>query len=97
MAGAADFPAMSGDAIRAPFHPSRSARYDRARRRSAARSCGLYAAGIAVALGSSRVECLDGSRARLEIAQSLGGNPIQIQDDAPRAGLERATFKEEVT
>jgi threonine dehydrogenase-like Zn-dependent dehydrogenase len=44
-----------------------------------ARSIGLYAAGIAVALGSSRVDYLDSSRARLEIAQSLGANPIQIQ------------------
>ena len=45
----------------------------------AARSIGLYAAGIAVALGSSRVDYLDSSRARLDIAQSLGANPIQIQ------------------
>jgi alcohol dehydrogenase len=48
----------------------------------AARSIGLYAAGIAVALGSSRVDYLDSSRARLEIAQSLGANPIQIQGGA---------------
>ncbi len=48
----------------------------------AAHSIGLYAAGIAAALGSSRVDYLDGSRARLEIAQSLGANPIQIQGGA---------------
>lgn len=48
----------------------------------AARSIGLYAAGIAVALGASRVDYLDSSRARLEIAQSLGANPIQIQGGA---------------
>jgi alcohol dehydrogenase len=35
-----------------------------------------------VALGSSRVDYLDSSRARLEIAQSLGANPIQIQGGA---------------
>ena len=42
----------------------------------AARSIGLYAAGIAVAMGSSRVDYLDSSRARLDIAESLGANPI---------------------
>jgi alcohol dehydrogenase len=47
-----------------------------------AHSIGLYAAGIAVALGSSRVDYLDSSRARLEIAQSLGANPIQVQRGA---------------
>lgn len=45
-----------------------------------AASIGLYAAGIAVALGSSRVDYLDYSPARLEIAKSLGANPIQIDD-----------------
>jgi alcohol dehydrogenase len=44
----------------------------------AARSIGLYAAGIAVALGSSRVDYLDSSRARLDIAHSLGATPVQI-------------------
>jgi len=44
-----------------------------------ARSIGLYAAGLAVALGSSRVDYLDSSPARLEIAQSLGANPIEVQ------------------
>jgi alcohol dehydrogenase len=48
----------------------------------AAHSIGLYAAGIAAALGSSRVDYLDSSRTRLEIAQSLGANPIQIQGGA---------------
>jgi len=47
-----------------------------------ARSIGLYAAGIAVALGSSRVDYLDSSRARLDIAQSLGANPVQIPGGA---------------
>lgn len=44
----------------------------------AARSIGLYAAGIAVALGSERVDYVDGDRARLEIAASLGANPIAV-------------------
>jgi alcohol dehydrogenase len=44
----------------------------------AAESIGLYAAGIAVALGSSRVDYLDYMPARLEIAKSLGANPIEM-------------------
>src|SRR3984885_15142328 len=44
----------------------------------AARSIGLYAAGIAVAMGSSQVDYMDHDRKRLELAASLGANPIQI-------------------
>jgi threonine dehydrogenase-like Zn-dependent dehydrogenase len=44
-----------------------------------ARSIGLYAAGMAVALGSSRVDYLDHSPERLQIAQSLGANSIQTR------------------
>src|SRR5208282_2176607 len=44
----------------------------------AARSIAIYAAGIAVALGSSRTDYLDSSRERLEIAASLGANPIEL-------------------
>jgi len=43
-----------------------------------AESIGLYAAAIAVALGSSQVDYVDFVVARLEIAESLGANPIQI-------------------
>ena len=43
-----------------------------------AESIGLYAAGIAVALGSSRVDYLDYKPARLAIANSLGANAIEI-------------------
>lgn len=43
-----------------------------------AASIGLYAAGIAVALGSSKVDYLDYEPARLAIAKSLGANPIEI-------------------
>ena len=48
----------------------------------AARSIGLYAAGIAVALGSSRVDYVDGDPANLAIAERLGANPIPLR---PRA------------
>lgn len=44
----------------------------------AAASIGLYAASIAVALGSSKVDYLDYDPARLTIAKSLGANPIEI-------------------
>ena len=39
-------------------------------------SIGLYAAGIAVALGASRVDYLDHDQDRLERADRLGANPI---------------------
>ena len=42
-----------------------------------AKSVGLYAAGLAVALGASKVDYLDRNRNRLEIAKSLGANPIE--------------------
>jgi len=44
----------------------------------AAESIGLYAVGIALALGASHVDYIDYLPARLEIAESLGANPIQI-------------------
>jgi threonine dehydrogenase-like Zn-dependent dehydrogenase len=44
----------------------------------AAESISLYAAGIAVALGSSKVDYIDYLPARLEIAKSLGANPIEM-------------------
>lgn len=44
----------------------------------AARSVGLYAAGIAVAMGSSHVDYMDHDWKRLEIAEALGANPIPI-------------------
>lgn len=43
-----------------------------------AESIGLYAAGIAVALGASHVDYVDYQPARLAIAKSLGANPIEI-------------------
>ncbi|MGW4093021.1 zinc-dependent alcohol dehydrogenase [Nocardia sp. NPDC004750] len=48
----------------------------------AAPSIGLYAAGLAVALGSARVVYLDDSAQRLEIAKSLGAEPIEGPRDA---------------
>ncbi|MGL1884991.1 MAG: alcohol dehydrogenase catalytic domain-containing protein [Reichenbachiella sp.] len=41
-------------------------------------SIGLYAAGIAVALGSTCVDYIDHDLARLEIAKTMGANPIHI-------------------
>lgn len=41
-------------------------------------SIGLYAAGVAVALGSTCVDYIDHDSARLEIAKTLGANPIKI-------------------
>jgi alcohol dehydrogenase len=48
----------------------------------AARSIGLYAAGMAVALGASRVDYLDHHAERLAIAERLGARPIQSQPGA---------------
>ena len=47
-----------------------------------AHSIGLYAVGIAVALGSSQVDYVDDDEGRLKISESLGANPIV----APRNG-----------
>jgi threonine dehydrogenase-like Zn-dependent dehydrogenase len=44
----------------------------------AAKSIGLYAAGIAVAMGSSQVDYADDDNERLDIASKLGANPIRI-------------------
>ncbi len=54
----------------------------------AARSIGLYAAGIAVALGSSQVDYVDDDRANLAIAERLGAHPIAMR---PRARWLRGT------
>jgi len=51
-----------------------------------AKSVGLYAAGLAVALGSERVDYVDTSQSRLDIAAALGANPI-------RRGKGRRGFK----
>lgn len=48
----------------------------------AAESIGLYAAAIAVAMGSPKV---DYDLARLDIAQALGANPIQVPSKKERA------------
>lgn len=44
----------------------------------AAESIGMYAVGIVVALGSERVDYIDYLPHRLELAASLGANPIQM-------------------
>jgi len=48
----------------------------------AAKSIGLYAVGIAKALGSSRVDYLDTDTGRLDLAEQMGGNPIQVERSA---------------
>jgi len=52
----------------------------------AARSIGLYAAGIAVALGSAQVDYVDDDPVNLAIAERLGANPIPLR---PRARWRR--------
>jgi threonine dehydrogenase-like Zn-dependent dehydrogenase len=47
-----------------------------------AKSIGLYAAGIAKALGACRVDYLDTSQTRLDIAARLGANPIRLTQHA---------------
>ncbi|MBX3024111.1 alcohol dehydrogenase catalytic domain-containing protein [bacterium] len=49
-----------------------------------AQSIGLYAAGLAVALGAERVDYLDRDRERLAIAARLGAQPIEAPYDAER-------------
>lgn len=43
-----------------------------------ARSIGLYAAAIAVAMKSSQVDYVDNNRERLALAESVGANPVEI-------------------
>lgn len=45
----------------------------------AAKSIGLYAAGMAVALGASRVDYVDSCSTRLCIAERLGARPIELK------------------
>jgi alcohol dehydrogenase len=56
----------------------------------AAKSIGLYAAGIAVALGSSRVDYIDTNATRLGIAEKLGANPIALKRGATWFGRARS-------
>lgn len=73
-----------------------------------AASVGLYAAGLAVALGAARVEYVDQDRDRLAVAERLGARAIEAPYTAPReacpitvdasadpAGLERALLSTE--
>jgi threonine dehydrogenase-like Zn-dependent dehydrogenase len=45
----------------------------------AAKSVGLYAASVAVAMGASRVDYLDASTTRLGLAAALGANPVELR------------------
>lgn len=49
-------------------------------------SISLYAAAIAVALGSEQVDYMDSDAARLAIAEALGANPIEAADAPERHG-----------
>jgi threonine dehydrogenase-like Zn-dependent dehydrogenase len=56
-----------------------------------AASIGLYAAGIAVALGSERVDYVDHDRERLAIAEALGAHAIERPARKPRAWYDANT------
>jgi threonine dehydrogenase-like Zn-dependent dehydrogenase len=45
----------------------------------AAASIGLYAAGMAVALGAEQVDYVDTNRERLAVAERLGANPVELR------------------
>jgi threonine dehydrogenase-like Zn-dependent dehydrogenase len=47
-----------------------------------AKSIGLYAAGIAKALGSSHVDYVDTSKTRLDLAERMGAHPIPLVKNA---------------
>jgi len=55
----------------------------------AAQSIGLYAAGLAVALGSTHVDYLDWQRERLDIAAAFGANPVAIPKSGRSKWLKR--------
>jgi threonine dehydrogenase-like Zn-dependent dehydrogenase len=47
-------------------------------------SIGLYAVAIAAALGASRIDYVDKNPFRLEVAQKLGANPIELGETMPK-------------
>lgn len=49
-------------------------------------SVGLYAAAVAVALGSERVDYVDQDARRLAVAEAVGARPIERRPDGGRAG-----------
>jgi alcohol dehydrogenase len=49
-------------------------------------SVGLYAAAVAVALGSEHVDYLDDDPRRLAIAQAVGAHPVEARPDGRRTG-----------
>ena len=54
-----------------------------------ARSIGLYAVGIAVALGAERVDYVDSDTERLRIAEEMGGNVIEIPERSRKTWLRK--------
>jgi threonine dehydrogenase-like Zn-dependent dehydrogenase len=47
-------------------------------------SIGLYAVAIAAALGASRIDYVDKNPFRLELAQKLGANPLELGESMPK-------------
>lgn len=47
----------------------------------AAKSIGLYAASLAIALGASHVDYVDDADERLELAKKIGANPVKISKE----------------
>jgi threonine dehydrogenase-like Zn-dependent dehydrogenase len=61
------------------------------------RSTGLYAAGLARALGAERVDYLDRDAARLGIAASYGANPLEARVPPERLGPYRVVVDASAT
>jgi threonine dehydrogenase-like Zn-dependent dehydrogenase len=58
-----------------------------------AKSIGLYAASLAVALGSSQVDYVDDNMKRLELAKVVGANPIQVSKNESLKNFSSALLK----
>jgi threonine dehydrogenase-like Zn-dependent dehydrogenase len=52
---------------------------------------GLYAAAIAVAVGSQQVDYVDTNQRRLQVAEAVGANPVERVADGSRLGRYRVT------
>lgn len=60
----------------------------------AAKSIGLYAASLAVALGASQIDYVDTSNTRLELAKRVGANPIHITKATSLQKLKSSLLKD---
>ena len=59
----------------------------------AAKSIGLYAASLAIALGSSHVDYVDDDDSRLALAQKVGANPVNIKHGTSLKALSTSLVK----